>query len=410
MKSRHAEGGLVSERRRAIITRFQTIVSRSGGTLARSAATIVLLGAAIALYHGASAQSDQGARGGTPRPVNGEAPAALRVAVRPLSELVVQPDRDAPAQVVARNESKIAAEQTGIVLEWSADAGETVRKGQVIARLDPRDAELGVQRAQAALDAALARERLAITQLQRARDLVSQGFFSQESLTQRQTETAVLSAEVSAARAQLATAQRQLDKTRILAPFDGIVRERLAQRGESVAPGSVLFLISERGANELSATVNPAETDGLSQTRSAQFVALGQSHPVRLLRISSAVSNTARTQSARFEFLQPDKAPPAGLSGTLSWKDARPHLPASLPVRRDGALGVFVVESQPGRTEGVARFKPLPGAQEARANPIQLPAETLVVSAGQAGLRDGDRISWAENGRANAGPAQKLER
>jgi RND family efflux transporter MFP subunit len=370
---------------------------------------VAISGAAAFLCAPALAQSDQGSRASAPRVVNGESAssAATRVSVRPLAEVVVQPERDAPAQVVARNESKVAAEQAGIVLEWSADAGESVRRGQLIAQLDARDAELGVQRAQAALDAALARERLAVTQLRRARDLVAQGFFSQESLTQRETETAVLSAEVNAARVQLATAQRQLDKTRILAPFDGIVRERLAQRGESVAPGSVLFLISERGANELSVTVNPAEAEGLSLSNSAQFVALGQAHPVRLLRISSAVSNTARTQSARFEFVTPAKAPPAGLSGSLTWRDARPHLPASLPVRRDGALGVFVVETQPGRPGGIARFRIMPGAQEARANPVFLPADTLIVTAGQAGLRDGDRLSWSENERVPASAPQK---
>jgi RND family efflux transporter MFP subunit len=390
MKPRNASSGRIN--------------GRLGGALAVSVALIALSGLAIVLYPGAFAQSDQAARTGMPGPLNGEssADAAIRVSVRPLAEVIVQPERDAPAQVVARNESKVAAEQMGIILEWSADAGETVRRGQLIAQLDPRDAELGVQRAQAALDAALARERLAITQLRRARELVTQGFFSQESLTQRETETAVLSAEVNAARVQLATARRQLDKTRILAPFDGVVRERLAQRGESVAPGSVLFLISERGANELSATVNPAEAEGLRQSESARFVALGQTHPVRLLRISSAVSNTARTQSARLEFVQPAKAPPAGLSGTLIWRDARPHLPASLPVRRDGALGVFVVETSGPGGSSVARFKPLPGAQEARANPVTLPADTLIVVSGQMGLRDGDRLSWSESER---GPA-----
>jgi hypothetical protein len=169
----------------------------------------------------------------------------------------------------------------------------------------------------------------------------------------------------------------------------------------------VLFLISERGANELSATVNPAEVEGLAQSRTAQFIAVGQAHPVRLLRISSAVSNTARTQTARFEFLEPAKAPPAGLSGTLVWRDPRPHLPASLPVRRDGALGVFVAETQPGLPGGIARFRALPGAQEARANPVSLPLQTLIVSAGQAGLRDGDRVSWTEGDRPAQGGSLK---
>ncbi len=54
--------------------------------------------------------------------------------------------------------------------------------------LTRRDAELDVQRAQAALEASKARLKLAQGQLQRSRDLVAQGFFSQEALAQRETE------------------------------------------------------------------------------------------------------------------------------------------------------------------------------------------------------------------------------
>jgi len=362
----------------------------------RAATLFAAISLAIAWPVGA--QTDDPSKGGTRlgTRTDGPSPATtgstLTVTLRPLAELLVFPERDAPAQVVARNESKVAAEQAGIVSSWSADVGEPVRRDQLIAQLDPRDAELGVLRAQAALDAATAREQLSASQLRRARELVAQGFFSQEALTQRETENAVLRAEINAAQASLATARRQLEKTRILAPFDGVIRERLAQRGESVAPGTVLFVISERGANELSATINPAEADGLAGSGSIRFIALGREHPVRLLRIASTVNNTARTQVARLAFADGASAPPAGLSGTLQWRDARPHVPASLPVRRRGELGLFVIDTQPGQSTGTARFVPLPGAQEARVNPVSMPPETLVVTEGQMSLREGDRV------------------
>jgi RND family efflux transporter MFP subunit len=326
----------------------------------------------------------------------------IGVTAQPIAELFVYPERDAPAQVVARNESRIAAETSGVVLDWSVDAGERVAKGQLIARLDPRDAELNLQRAQAALDAARARERLATSQLLRAQELVAKGFFSQEALTQRETETAVLRAEISAAQAQLDTARRQLEKTRILSPFDGVVRERMAQRGESVAPGTVLFLISERGANELSATINPADAPGLLAAKDLRLTALGQSYPVRVLRVGSAVSSSARTQSARLAFADPAQTPPAGLTGTLHWRDGRPHLPASLIIRRQSTLGVFTLDTMVGASDGVARFVPLPGAQEARAVLSSLPPGARVITVGQAGLKDGDRIRLKASQQAPA--------
>ncbi|MDZ4357018.1 MAG: efflux RND transporter periplasmic adaptor subunit, partial [Variovorax sp.] len=174
-------------------------------------------------------------------------PSRTSVGVARLDTVWIQPEREAPASVIARNESKLSAEVSGTLLRWTADVGAQVARGQVLAQIDPRDAELAVQRAQAALDASQARLKLAQAQLQRSRDLVAQGFFSQEALAQRETEVTLVQTELSTSRAQLATAQRQLAKTTLRAPFAGSVKERLAQTGESVAPGSVLYVLSESG-------------------------------------------------------------------------------------------------------------------------------------------------------------------
>ncbi|MDP2418688.1 MAG: biotin/lipoyl-binding protein, partial [Hydrogenophaga sp.] len=134
--------------------------------------------------------------------------ARASVGVARLDSVWVQPEREAPANVVARNVSRLSAETAGTLLRWNADVGATVKRGDVLAQIDPRDAELSLQRTQAALDASNARLKLAQAQLQRSRDLVAQGFFSQEALAQRETEVALLQTEISANRAQLATAQR----------------------------------------------------------------------------------------------------------------------------------------------------------------------------------------------------------
>jgi hypothetical protein len=71
----------------------------------------------------------------------------------------VFPVRDAPARVRARNVSRLSAEVAGTLQQWTADVGASVKRGQVLARIDPRDQELGLQRARAALDASQARLR-----------------------------------------------------------------------------------------------------------------------------------------------------------------------------------------------------------------------------------------------------------
>ena len=94
-----------------------------------------------------------------PAPQPAAAPARTSVGVARLDTVWIQPEREAPAQVIARNESKLSAEVSGTLLRWTADVGAQVARGQVLAQIDPRDAELAVQRAQAALDATQARLR-----------------------------------------------------------------------------------------------------------------------------------------------------------------------------------------------------------------------------------------------------------
>ncbi|MDP1895280.1 MAG: efflux RND transporter periplasmic adaptor subunit [Hydrogenophaga sp.] len=317
-------------------------------------------------------------------------PARALVGVARLDSVWVQPEREAPASVVARNVSRLSAETAGTLLRWTADVGATVKRGDVLAQIDPRDAELGVQRAQAALDASNARLKLAQAQLQRSKELVAQGFFSQEALAQRETEVALVHTEASANRAQLATAQRQLGKTTLRAPFDGSVTERLAQAGEAVAPGSVLYVMADSGPAELATSLSPADVAGLRATQAARFETPGASHAVRLLRVAPTVTAPARTQAARLAFADATTAPAAGTSGTLRWQEAAPHLPPGLMVRRQNVLGVFV--QQGSGAQATARFVPLPGAQEGRATAVALPAETPVIVRGQAALQPGQAI------------------
>ncbi len=310
----------------------------------------------------------------------------------------VFPVREAPARVRARNVSRLSAEVAGTLQQWTADVGASVQRGQVLARVDPRDAELGVQRARAALEASQARLGLAQAQLQRARELTAQGFFSSEALAQRETEVALIRSETDANRAQLATAQRQLDKTVLRAPFDAEVVERLAQTGEAVAPGSLLYVLVEQGAVELDATLDPLDASSLPQARSLRFEAEGQSHPVRLLRVGGTVAEPTRTRTARLAFGAAAGAPAAGTAGQLRWEDGRPHLPPHWLVRRHGSLGVFEVVGS--ASEATVRFRGLPGAQEGRVTPVPTdwPGSLQLVVRGQAALQDGQAVRLSAGG------------
>jgi RND family efflux transporter MFP subunit len=344
-----------------------------------------------------SASPALGQTAGSPSPQTAPA-AAASVQTARLDSVWLQPERSAAATVLARNESRLSAEVGGRVLSWGADVGATVRRGDLLLQIDPTDHELALQRAQAGRDAAVSRLQLGLAQLQRARDLVAQGFFSKEALTQRETEVALQQADLASAEAQLRSARRQLERTRVLAPFAGTVVQRTAQVGETVAPGTPLFVLAESGAAEVQAHVPPAEVPGLRRAGAWQFQPQGSAfvHPLRLLRVSATVQAANRTQAVRLGWAHdalgtdPGAATgtaPPGSSGVLRWRDPQPHIPAALMVRRGEALGIFVRQGQQ------ARFISLPGAQEGRAAATTLPPDTQVVVRGQAALTDGQALN-----------------
>lgn len=315
-------------------------------------------------------------------------PAAVAPTVKaqPFSAVALQPQREAPASVVPRNEARLAAEVAGRVLRWTADIGAAVRRGALLVELDASDHRLAVDRARAAMQASQARLALARQQLQRATELVAQGFFSREALGARETEVQLAQTDLAAQQAQLASAELALRKTSIVSPFDASVKERLAQAGEFVAAGTPLYVLTQTDSPEVSAQVALPDVPGVRASAKIEFVGPDRTVPLKLLRTASTVTAPARTVEVR---LAPRQPVVIGSAGQLRWSDHRLHLPASLLVQRERRLGVFVVES------GKARFVPLPQAQEGRAAPADLPPTALVVVTGQAALRDGQPVTVA---------------
>ena len=325
-------------------------------------------------------------------PANSPAAAApIAVSVARLDSVWRQPEREAPATVLARNVSRLSAESAGTLQRWTADVGAKVQRGQVLAQIDPRDAELGVQRAQSALDASQARLDLAQAQLKRSEELVAQGFYSQEALLQRQTELNLMRSDWQNQRAQLATAQRQLSKTTLRAAFAGTVQERLAQTGEAVAPGAVLYVLIETGPTEVQAQIDPSDARSLQQATRIWLQTSQGDEPLRLLRLSTAINANARTQTARLAFASGNGQ--AGNTGTLRWQDPQAHIPSAYIVKRKDQLGVFV--QQGTGSEAKARFVVLPGAQEGRPSPVpaSLAGNTALVVDGQLALQDQSPIA-----------------
>ena len=126
----------------------------------------------------------------------------------------------------SRDSVVIRPEITGRIAEINFTEGGPVEQGQVLIQLDDAIARAELEQAEAALS-------LARSQFNRARQLTEQGFISTQARDESASELKVREASVSMARAQL-------DKTRIKAPFDGLIGLRDVSRGDYVNAGQDL--------------------------------------------------------------------------------------------------------------------------------------------------------------------------
>jgi HlyD family secretion protein len=175
--------------------------------------------------------------------------------------------------VEARILSRLGFEVAGTLAELAVDQGDTVRQGQVLARLDSRQqqarliqAEAGLRQAQAVLAQMLSRLERART-IRDQRDSVNQrrqalarrGTVSVETAEDSQANAAIASADVVVATSDVEAARGALDAARALvqleqailakytihAPYDGIVVDRSLELGTAIAPGSIALSVAD---------------------------------------------------------------------------------------------------------------------------------------------------------------------
>lgn len=159
---------------------------------------------------------------------------------------------DASGYVTARRQATVSAKVTGRVAEVRIEEGQRVEEGEVLARLDPVDAQAQLDQAQTQLDASRAQLTEHKVQLARAerdlkrqQDLVARKLTSQQLSENAATDVAALKARIAAQERQIAVAQSgvdmarvNLDNTIVKAPFAGVITVKAAQPGEIVSPMS----------------------------------------------------------------------------------------------------------------------------------------------------------------------------
>jgi len=163
----------------------------------------------------------------------------------------------------------VGTQVSGTVLERRADFNDRVKKGQILLRLDPATLQARLRQTQAGLAASSAALVLARATYERNLKLVAAGFISALALDQGKREVDAAVANVELGRAQVESAQTDLDNSVIRSPIDGVVIRRNIDVGQTVAASFQtpdLYLLA-RDLRQMVIQTNVSEADvGLIKT------------------------------------------------------------------------------------------------------------------------------------------------
>ena len=323
-----------------------------------------------------------------------------------VATIVVQPSRSSAAVALdgslqALKQATVAAQVGGNVLSLAVKAGDKVRAGQLLARIDERATAAGLAEGDAAVaqaDAVLQRAR---TELDRTRELLKQGYVSQAAFDNAETQHRAAQAGLQQAQAARSQAVLARGFASVTAPFDGLVLATHLDAGDLAAPGRPVLTLYAPGT--MRAVVQlPASL--AAQARTAQQIEIELPDgrlvsPQRRTELpgADAVSQTVEWrldlapadsagllpgQSVRVRFAAAaDRKADAPTSGPASLS-----VPASALLRRGELSAVYVAQG----TQFVLRAVRSGQVQQGQVNVLAglKAGERIAVNAIQAGLAE----------------------
>ncbi len=275
-----------------------------------------------------------------------EAQAAnVRVAQASIQSLA--PETVVPGTVVSRNDAKLAAEVSGRLIDV-ADVGTVVVRGDVIAMIEDTQLQLKKDEQQAEVERAQARLKYLESEERRYVKLADSNLAAATKLEQTRSDRDVSRGDLRVAKSRLAQIEDQLVRTRITAPFDGIVVERLMMPGERVDSGfNVVRLVNQQHLE----VIARAPLEYFSFVRSGQQLELRTGLVIAIGTVRTVVA-VGSENTHQFELrldIDGDSFPVGQtLRVSIPTSDYRDALvvPRDALVLRPGGITVFVVDKQ----------------------------------------------------------------
>jgi multidrug efflux system membrane fusion protein len=323
---------------------------------------------------------------------------------RPRPVLVVRPGAAAgvadayAGEIRAREESALSFRVGGSLVERRVDVGDRVRRGELLAVLDPGDLQAQARAAQAQLVAAEAQLRRARADQARFAALAHDQLVSRSAVDTQNAAAAAAQGQVDAARASLVVARNQAGYTQLRAPRDGVIAARQAEAGQVVAPGQAIFHLAADAGREVAFAVPEGAVRAIRPGQPVQvelWSVPGSRLPARVREIAPAADPVTRTYAVRAALV-------GEAAGVDLGQSARVHLegvasaPLAVPLaavqRGPDGPSVFVVDAK----SSTLRLQPVRvGPYGTESVPVLsgLSPRDWVVAAGAHLLRPGMKVA-----------------
>lgn len=315
--------------------------------------------------------------------------------------------------IAARIQSDLGFRVAGKVLERLVDTGQTVKRGQVLMRIDPIDLRLAANAQQEAVSAARARAQQTAQDEARYRELRGTGAISASAYDQIKAAADAAKAQLSAAEAQADVAKNASRYAELIADGDGVVMETLAEPGQVVSAGQTVVRIAHAGRRE--ALIQLPETIRPAVGSTAQATLFGQedvSVTAKLRQLSETADRLTRTFEARY-VLDGDLAnAPLGATVTIRIPAGRPaangglQVPISALFDAGKGPGVWVVDGHPSKVS----WRPvtiLKLDDDAARVSGSIKQGNRIVALGAHLLHEGEQVKMASHASATAGQGVK---
>jgi len=333
-----------------------------------------------------------------------------QVSAMRVGEIVGELGRSFPGRAQAYQELNLSFRIGGPLIQFPVKVGEVVKKGQVLARIDPRDYDVGLRRAQGQLEETRASVLRAESDYERQQRIFKEdpGATSESAIDRAREQRDRARGSITSLQAAVDSARDQLEDTHLRAPFGGTVVATYVENYEQVRPNQQVVRVVD--TSRIKMVVNIPENLISVAKRVKGLAVVFDSFPdekvaAQILEVSPEASQLTRTYPMTLVMNQPKNAKILpGMAGRAeagllerAGNDGQMIIPmgATFSSGEGGKTYVWVINDQ---TKTVARREVTLGTLTNAGTVVRagLQRGEWIATAGVHSLRDGQRVRMAE--------------